>query len=288
MEGFDNMGVQLFTDNFYTSPLLYYRLYKHQGCINACGTVRPSRLGFPHELIIKATELNRGTYQYLSNGPLLACSWVDKRSLYFLTTMHIGERVGNPLVKRRQADGSQADVPCPPCLPDYQKYMRGVDKGDQLESYYNIGRKSRKWWRRIFFYCLEVCILNSFCMEKMVRSGEHQQRGRKKRDMLSFRLELAKELIGSFSSRHRSSGRPRSVEHIQLDRLNSNLGHWPVHVDRKGNCVVCLAIIQRRNLSIVGNRHESRIQCEHCKVCLCIASGRNCFKKYHTLVDFSL
>ncbi len=25
------------------------------------------------------------------------------------------------------------------------KYMRGVDKGDQLESYYNIGRISRKW-----------------------------------------------------------------------------------------------------------------------------------------------
>ncbi len=104
-------------------------------------------------------------------------------------------------------------------------------------------------------------------MEKMVRSGEHQQRGRKKRDMLSFRPELAKELICSFSSRHRSSGRPRSVEHIQLDRLNSKLGHWPVHVDSKGNCVVCLAIIHQRNLSIAGNRHVSRIQCEHCKVC---------------------
>ncbi len=57
MKGFDHMGVQLYTDNFYTSPLLYYRLYKHQG-INACGTVRPQRVGFPSELIIKATEIN--------------------------------------------------------------------------------------------------------------------------------------------------------------------------------------------------------------------------------------
>ena len=95
--------------------------------------------------------------------------------------MHIGERVGNPTAKRRQADGTQADISCPPCLPDYQKYMRGVDGGDQLESYYNVGRKTRKWWRRVFFFCVEVCILNSFCMEKMVRSGEHQQRGRKKK-----------------------------------------------------------------------------------------------------------
>ncbi len=56
----------------------------------------------------------------------------------------------------------------------------------------------------------------------------------KKRDMLSFRLELAKQLIGSFSTRCRSAGRPRSVEHLQLDRLNVNLGHWPKHADRKG------------------------------------------------------
>ncbi len=39
--------------------------------------------------------------------------------------MHIGERVGNPTVKKRQADGTQADIPCPPCLPDYQKVQIG-------------------------------------------------------------------------------------------------------------------------------------------------------------------
>ncbi len=54
MKGFDHMVVQLYTDNFYTSPLLYY---KHQG-INACGTIRPQRVGFPFELIIKASEIN--------------------------------------------------------------------------------------------------------------------------------------------------------------------------------------------------------------------------------------
>ncbi len=81
MKGCDHMGVQLYTDNFHTSPLLYYGLYKHQG-INACGIVRPQRVSFPSELIIKASEINGGVYQYLSNGPFLACSWVDKRSVY--------------------------------------------------------------------------------------------------------------------------------------------------------------------------------------------------------------
>ena len=75
--------------------------------------------------------------------------------MYFLTTMHISEHVGNPMVKRRQADGSHADASCP-CLPDYQKHVSGVYRGDQLESYYNVGRKSKKWWRSILFYCLEA------------------------------------------------------------------------------------------------------------------------------------
>ncbi len=51
-------------------------------------------------------------------------------------------------------------------------------------------------------------------------------------------LELAKQLIGSFFTRCHSARRPRSVEHLQLDRLNVNLGHWPKHTDRKGNCAV--------------------------------------------------
>ncbi len=108
LSGFENTGLQLYTDNFYTSPLLYHRLYKRG--INACGTVRSNRIGFPKELIIKTSETNRGTYQYLSNGPLVACSWVDKRTLYFLSTIHIGEPLGTPTVRRKQADGSQVDV----------------------------------------------------------------------------------------------------------------------------------------------------------------------------------
>ncbi len=48
-----------------------------------------------------------------------------------------------------------------------------------------------------FFFCLEVYILNSFCIEKMVRSNEHQQQGRKKRDMLLFRLEQNSSLVAS-------------------------------------------------------------------------------------------
>ena len=134
-------GHHLYTDNYYTSPEVFLALYDKG--INCCGTVRVNRRGFPKELVKKQKE-NRGFYDYRSNGPLLAAAWYDRRYVYFVSTLHIGESRG-VTVRRKNPDGSTIDVPCPPLLPDYQQYMRGVDRGDQLIGCYNIGRRSKKW-----------------------------------------------------------------------------------------------------------------------------------------------
>ena len=61
--------------------------------------------------------------------------------------MHVAYPSSAPAtVRRRAGDGTQEDVMCPPCFPDYQAYTRGVDRGDELVGYYNLERRSRKWW----------------------------------------------------------------------------------------------------------------------------------------------
>ncbi len=143
MQGLEFSGAHLYTDNYYTSPILFRYLYSRG--INACGTAHTNRRFFPKSLVTHSTAENRGDYKFLCNGPLLSCSWVDKRTMYFLSTMHVAETSTPCTVKRRQADGSIKNLNCPPCLPDYQSYMRGVDRNDQLGSYYNVCRRSRKW-----------------------------------------------------------------------------------------------------------------------------------------------
>ena len=126
-----------------------------------------------------------------------------------MSTIHVAELSSPCNVKRRTDTGAPEDKPCPPCLPDYQWYMRGVDRNDQMEQYYNIERHSTKWWKRIFYYLVESAILNSYIMEAHVRPAEHAQKGSARKDYLTFHLKLAVELIGTFSSRKRP-GRPRS------------------------------------------------------------------------------
>jgi len=41
-------------------------------------------------------------------------------------------------------------------VADYNKDMGGVDKADMLRSIYDLDRKSRKWWHRLFFAMLKL------------------------------------------------------------------------------------------------------------------------------------
>ena len=100
MQGFESSGLQLFTNNYYTSPILFNHLCNRG--INACGTVRMNRLNFPKVLLTKATVNNRGFYDYRANGSLLAAVWVDKRSVYFVSTFHSVETSQQPLCKKVQ------------------------------------------------------------------------------------------------------------------------------------------------------------------------------------------
>ena len=69
-----------------------------------------------HDLYIvvtRSTSEDRGHYNYKGNDELLACVWIDKRAIYFVSILHPAE--------------SPAGVK-PPTVK-----MRGVDRGDQLQ-----------------------------------------------------------------------------------------------------------------------------------------------------------
>ena len=162
--------------------------------------------------------------------------------------------------------------------------MRGVDRGDQLVGYYNIGRRSRKWWKRCFSYLVGSSLLNTYALHREAFPGSHR-RGRNKADFLAFRLAIAKHLISGFSSRKRA-GRPHSADYDDLRRLNKDFGHWPIRVEEKVDCIACAKIGHAQNLPRSEWRHQSRVICSFCKVHLCVEKVRDCFKIYHTEMNY--
>ena len=240
MAGLKQKGHDLYTDNYYTSPQLFQCLYDKG--INSCWTARPNRKHFSKELVQKKKQHKRGFHDYHSNGSLLAVRWTDNRYIYFVTTLHRAEMAADDPVtlKRRQADGTRIDVECPPLLPDCQAFMRGVDRSDQMICFYNIGKRSKKWWKWVFSHIVECAILNTYILDSHIHPLEHALRGRKKWDYLSFQLQLAEELIGSLTS-HKRAGRRWSGEHTYTQRLAPEFGHWPQESPTSQCCVVCSA-----------------------------------------------
>lgn len=54
----------------------------------------------------------------------------------------------------------------PKCISDYNKYMGGVDRTDQLLQPYEIATKSLKWYKKLAIHFLQLAMLNSFLLYK--------------------------------------------------------------------------------------------------------------------------
>ncbi len=74
--------------------------------------------------------------------------------------------------------------------------MGGVDLCDQNVSYYMASLKSKKWWRHLFFYFMQVSIFNTYIFAKYTNPNIK----RKYPDQLNFIEALASSLIGDYKS----------------------------------------------------------------------------------------
>jgi len=80
----------------------------------------------------------------------------------------------------------RVNIPRP--VKGYNNNMGGVDLSDQLLKYYEIIRKSKKWWKTLFFHFFDVAIVNSFIIHKSI-GGELNHK--------TFRVNLAKTLLAN-------------------------------------------------------------------------------------------
>ena len=128
-----NFGHIIYTDNFYTSPVLAKYLAGQKTYL--CGTMRHNRLGYPADIVKTNAEVRRlprgaSEWRQCEDPHMIATAWKDKRMVYYLSTIHAPEAAEPQFVTRREKDGREVQLPCPPTVTAYANYMGGVDKLD--------------------------------------------------------------------------------------------------------------------------------------------------------------
>ena len=104
----------------------------------------------------------------------LSLAYCDTRVVILLSTFYTSDSqtIQRRLAKAKRGNiGSRTlnktirtEVKKPIVIVNYNEYMGGVDVADT--SSYCFIRKTLKWWRKLFFWGLEVSVINSYVLYK--------------------------------------------------------------------------------------------------------------------------
>ena len=235
-----NKGYHLFTDNFYTKPVLAQTLLDAQTLLT--GTVRANSKGLPPI----PTKMNIGETQNFRKNQILFCAFREKKSqrkpvLLLSTSEAAGMtevRTGAGIIKRK-----------PRCIAAYNRYMGGVDISDRKIYHVSAERPSKRYWKKIFFNLLDMALLNAY---ELYRLNTDAAECKNRHDFLATVVE--------------SLCTPDDVPAaIALPSLEHRLEHLPGKQER--DCVLCTdrsrGIRKRSSYWCIGCRDGIHQKCFH-------------------------
>ena len=261
-------GYHLFTDRYYTGHILAVELLKKN--IHTTGTVMRNRQGLPAEI---KRNLKLKKYEVASwslQNKEVVVAWQDKRTIYMLTTYY---SPATQMQQRRIRKGEVEEFPKPTAIVEYTKHMGAVDRFDHYCSSYAFTRKSLKWWRKTFFWLLEVAVVNSYILYNETHPDEPV-------DHIRYRKQLILQLVGEQrrSRPSRRRGRPSTLD--KEERLDKRQHFIAAFSGKKTkDCRVC------SDRKTAGSRHKTIYYCETCSRHPGLHPG-DCFKKYHSQTKF--
>ena len=278
-------GYKLYFDNFYTSTQLLKDL-KKKG-IFAVGTVRPNRKGFPKEL--KETmkkwdkESERGELRWVRDEDVVVIQWKDNRVVSVMSSFHSGSH--HTTTRRNTRKNGRHEVlqiKQPFAIHDYNQYMGGVDRSDQLIGTYNILRKTNKYWKTLFFHLVDIAVVNSYILFTEMQK-KHPGNIALQRPSSYGQRQFREELLMQLGSIEKDAPVPLYKPSVSAspEPTVSSDKPLPTHLPRacpegeRRSCKVC-------SIALGKNAYKSTMKCLVCNHYLCCSDKRECFYLFHT------
>ena len=292
---------QVFTDRAYTSvrasacnvpkARLARTLLSQSTYIT--GSIKLNAKGIPREFsstqsknpnIQRVRKLNlcaRGTQYYRQNGSLTHVLWKDSKICSIVSTCHNAYRnksrdfVQRKFIKPGDRSAGSHNVPTPPSCINYNAHYGGVDRHDQLRSYFTVDRKTNKWYLHILWFLVDVAAANALICHRF---------GKEKRDQIShskFIMDVAEGLISGYVEQGRFTVQNTNV--VTLPPTSTH--HSLVHMRAKHSkaCVGCLQL-GRKSKGGKGKREPRTVYgCQVCRKHYC----HECYLRYiHFAIQF--
>ena len=256
--------------------------------------VTTNRIGFPRCLVSKKNTTQRGKSVKLNNGKVAFLVWQDKRPVYFVSSIFISDADENvlrydPNVHKR------VQVQCPKIVTEYNKFMGGTDKNDQMTKL-NKCRRHYKWPRRLMIKFFMWACYNSYVLIGYKRP--HQMRGKRTLTFNMYMEQLCQQLVAQHEEgRNKIGDRRLSADDLFEQRLQ-NLGIHGVekapHATSNNVCCVCYerhVRAKKQNSTLAYKdlppKKKTMYWCPSCQKFLCIGLPEaNCWKDWHSKIEY--
>lgn len=286
----------LFYDNFFSS----YNLLECLRDLNvkAGGTIQVNRFGRENKKKKTNTKpplrdekelkaCGRGTTDEIcsNDGKVALLAWFDNKIVNMGSNFMAS---GTPQMVRRwnKTKKQYEEVEVPELIKLYNANMGGVDKFDQMISYYRTFIKSKKWTLRMITHAIDTAITNSWFEYKLEAEKSGLPR-KDQKDLLDFRTEISDHLLNVGQPVRKRKGRPSLEELESRERKqrkreqirpsvavrSDSIDHLP-DVDKNKEATRC------KMKDCKGKTHYF---CTKCQVHLCLLSYRNCFMAFHQI-----
>ena len=206
------------------------------------------------------------------NATITAVKWYDNRSVCLASTyatLFPIEKCKRFNKKTKNYD----DIDIFNIVHLYNKHMGGVDLHDQMMAYYRMAFRSRKYYLRLVFHMIDMCVINNWLLYRRsldkINFKRHQQNS-----LSEFKLRPSTSLILSGKNLIKKQGGPFffsvDQEYFQKkhcghatkplpeqDVRTDGIGHLPEVADKRSTC------------KFPGCKGKILIFCTKCKVHLC-------------------
>ena len=272
-----NVSHKLYFDNYFTSLKLMVHLAKNG--IYALGTVRRNRIPngkMPTEKQMKNRGDSIEMVTTVEEVDVSCVAWLDNKQVMLMSTL-----AGiNPVSEISRFDRKKmqtVQISCPNVVKVYNRHMGGVDLLDSHLGRHRNKMRSKKWYMRIFYHLLDVTMVNSWILFKMVRDEKDHMR------LADFRASVAESFCKAEQLVTPIRGRPSEKLETQLAKKRRGpSSHMPVkdvRTDRVDHWAEWGEVRQRCRLPNCSAL--TFVMCSKCGIHLCFNKGKNCFRRFH-------
>uniref|UniRef100_A0A8C5WHF7 Sp3 transcription factor n=2 Tax=Tetrapoda TaxID=32523 RepID=A0A8C5WHF7_9ANUR len=241
--GFDNL--------FNSLELLAYLKVKGQ---KAIGTIRRDRIeGCPLMTDAKLIKRGRGSCDFRINhkNGVVVCKWMDRR-VVSLASNYVGTEPMGSCRRFDQKNKQHITVARPLIVQEYNNTVGGTDKTDMFLSLYRTFIKTRKWYLRLVFHLLDICVVNAWVayrslegemgllMFKLLISRSLMRTEMFEKQAFIGDMQITNPLINEDEEPERK--KRKTVAHVSAippDVRKDCLNHWPMFDSHLKNAQRC-------------------------------------------------